>query len=119
MASKELTGENFESMVGEGIALVDFWASWCGPCHKFAPIFESVSEEHENIVFGKIDVDAQPALAEQFGVQSIPTLMVVRDGVILFQQPGVVPAAALESLIEQAEALDMAEVRSATRAAAS
>jgi thioredoxin 1 len=111
MAVQELTTANFESVVGDGIALVDFWATWCGPCRKFSPIFDSVAEKYDDIAFGKVDVDAEPALAAQFGVQSIPTLLVVRDGVILYQQPGVVPATAIESLIEQARELDMTRVR--------
>jgi len=111
MATQELTTTNFDQLTGDGIVLVDFWAEWCGPCHKFSPIFEGVSDKHGDITFGKIDIDAQPALAERFGVQSIPTLLVARDGIVLYQQPGVVPASALESLIEQARAVDMDEVR--------
>ena len=111
MATKNLTTKTFEENAGTGIALIDFWAEWCGPCHKFSPIFESVSAKHEDITFGKVDIDAEPAIAAQFNVQSIPTLMIVRDGVILFQQPGVLPASALEELIEQARAVDMDEVR--------
>ncbi len=117
MAAQELTAANFESVAGDGIALVDFWAGWCGPCHKFSPIFEGVSEKHDDVVFGKVDIDAEPGLAEQFGVQSIPTLLLVRDGVILYQQPGVVSASAIESLIEQARGLDMAQVRQEAEAA--
>jgi thioredoxin 1 len=119
MAAQELTAANFESVAGDGIALVDFWAEWCGPCHKFSPIFQSVADKHEDITFGKVDIDAEPGLAEQFGVQSIPTLLLVRDGIILYQQPGVVSAAAIESLIEQARGLDMAQVRQEAEAASS
>src|ERR1051326_6166432 len=111
MATKNLDTKTFEENAGKGIALIDFWAEWCGPCHKFSPIFESVSSKHEDITFGKVDIDSEPAVAAQFNVQSIPTLMIVRDGVILFQQPGVLPASALEELIEQARAVDMDEVR--------
>jgi thioredoxin 1 len=111
MATKELTTANFEAETSEGIVLIDFWADWCGPCHKFSPIFESASEKHQDIVFGKVDVDAQPVIAEQFRVMAMPTLMIIRDGVILFQQPGALPGSALESLIEQARAVDMDEVR--------
>ena len=119
MAAQELTSTNFDELTGEGLALVDFWADWCGPCHRFSPIFESVAEKHagDGVVFGKIDIDAQPDLAQRFGVASIPTLMVVRDGVILYQEPGGIPAQYIESLIEQAGKLDMDEVRKTAQAA--
>ncbi len=119
MAAKELTATNFEELAGEGVALVDFWADWCGPCHRFSPVFEGVAEKHgdDGVTFGKIDIDAEPELARRFGVQSIPTLMVVRDGVILYQQPGGIPAAYIESLIEQAQQLDIDEVRKTAQAA--
>jgi thioredoxin 1 len=121
MAAQELTATNFEELTGGGIALVDFWAEWCGPCHRFSPVFEDVAEKHQDdgVVFGKIDIDAQPELAQRFGVQSIPTLMVVRDGVILYQQPGGIPAPYIESLIEQAQQLDMDEVRKTAESSAS
>lgn len=112
MATQTLTGANFEEVTGgDGIVLVDFWAAWCGPCRAFAPTFERVSDRHEDIVFGKVDTDAEQDLAMQFQIRSIPTLMVVRDGVVVFQQPGVLPESALESLVAQVRALDMDEVR--------
>jgi thioredoxin 1 len=112
MATVELTAENFESVIGGAdLALIDFWAAWCGPCRMFGPVFEQASEEHPDAVFGKVDTDAQQALAASFGISSIPTLMIVRDKVIVFSQPGALPAAALEELITKARELDMDEVR--------
>ena len=112
MATVELTSENFEAMTaGEGLALIDFWASWCGPCRVFGPVFERVSGRHADAVFGKVDTEAQPGLAGGFGISSIPTLMVIRDGIILYAQPGALPEPALEQLIAKARELDMDEVR--------
>ena len=111
MATIEITKESFESTVESGIVLVDWWAAWCGPCRAFAPTFEAASEAHRDVVFGKVDTDAQPELSAGFGIRSIPTLMVFRDGILLFAQPGVLPAAALEELIGKVRTLDMDDVR--------
>jgi thioredoxin 1 len=112
MSTVELTSENFTSVVAEAdLALVDFWASWCGPCRTFGPIFDQASERHADAVFGKVDTEAQTELAASFGISSIPTLMIIRENVVLYAQPGALPEAALEELIAKARELDMDEVR--------
>jgi len=112
MATIEIGKDNFKDTVGkQGIVLLDWWASWCGPCRAFAPIYEQVSGKHADITFGKIDTDAQQELSGAFEIRSIPTLMVFRDGILLFEQAGALPAAALEELISKVRALDMEDVR--------
>lgn len=111
MATIILTSENFEEIVStNAIVLVDFWASWCGPCRMFAPVFESASEQHPDVVFAKVNTETEQELAQAFGIMSIPTLMVFRDQVVLYSQPGALPAASLEDLIGQVGAVDMDKV---------
>ena len=112
MATIELTQENFDQTVTDHpMVIVDFWAPWCGPCRGFAPVYEKASEAHPDVVFAKVNTDEQQELAGAFGIRSIPTLMVFRDKIILFQQAGALPGNALEQVIAQAKSLDMAKVR--------
>ena len=118
MATTDLTTETFARTVEEnGIVLVDFWAAWCGPCRMFAPVFEQASENHPDIVFGKVDTEAEQALAAQAAITSIPTLMAFRDGILVHAQPGALPAPALEQVITAVEQLDMDDVRAQLAAA--
>ncbi|KOV64633.1 thioredoxin [Streptomyces sp. MMG1121] len=108
----ELTKDNFDQTVSEnGFVLIDFWAAWCGPCRQFAPVYEKAAEANPDLIFGKVDTEAQPELAAAFNIQSIPTLMIVRDKVAVYAQPGALPEAALTDIIGQARKLDMDEVR--------
>ena len=112
MATIALTEDQFEDTVSsDGIVLLDWWASWCGPCRAFGPVFEAASNEHDDIVFAKIDTEAEQRLAGMAGIQSIPTLMAFRDGILVFNQAGALPAAALDELIGKVRELDMDEVR--------
>ena len=112
VATVEVTQENFNQVVsGNSMVIVDFWAPWCGPCRSFAPAYEAASEKHPDIVFAKVNTEEQQALAGYFQIRSIPTLMIFRDKIIIFAQPGALPATALDQVIEKAKALDMDEVR--------
>lgn len=112
MATKNLTGADFEATVtGGGIVLVDFWAEWCGPCMSFGPVYEAASEKHSDVVFGKVDTEAERELAAAARIMSIPTLMAFREGILVYAQPGALPAAALEELIGAVKAADMDAIR--------
>jgi thioredoxin 1 len=111
MATLKVTEENFDASVKQGIVVLDFWAAWCGPCRAFAPVFEAASERHPDVVFGKVDTEADPGLAAAFEIRAIPTLMVLREGVLLGVFPGVMPAARLDELVRKVREIDMDDVR--------
>ncbi|MDT8914064.1 thioredoxin [Amycolatopsis sp. PS_44_ISF1] len=114
MSTVELTTANFDQTVSDHeFVLIDFWASWCGPCRQFAPVYEKASEQHADIVFTKVDTEAEQQLAAAFDIRSIPTLAVIRDKTLIYSQPGALPAAALEDLIKQARGVDMDQVKKA------
>ena len=114
MSTITVTAETFEDTIKSGIVFLDFWASWCQPCRQFGPVFEGVSDEHPDVVFGKIDTDAERSLSQELQIMSIPTVMAFRDGILIFAQPGALSRSGLSDLVGQVKALDMDEVRAQT-----
>lgn len=119
MATVQITEQTFASTVKQGIVVLDFWAAWCGPCRAFAPTFEAAASRHSDVVFGKVNTEEELGLAAAFGIRAIPTLAVLRDGVLLAVQPGMIPAAGLDALVKRVRALDMDEVRKSIAASQS
>jgi thioredoxin len=119
MATVQITEQTFDSTVKQGIVVLDFWAAWCSPCRAFAPTFEAAAARHPDVVFGKVNTEEEPGLAAAFGIRAIPTLAVLRDGVLLALQPGMIPAAGLDVLVKKVRALDMGEVHKSIAASQS